>query len=499
MIILAAFCAVSLAVCTHTPVLEPDEVQYLDPVANWYFGQGFTSPLWGQDWRELCVTYVPLYDGLLMAVFKLAGFGFFQARAFAPLLAAGGSCLIWRGVARLGLIQQPGYRLLCLALTLSGCASTLAFRHLRPDSLMFVVAAALFYACSLRQHPRLQLALVFAASLPLAAAGVALVPYVGTIALCYLIAFQGRNFRLLLALAAGTVAGMGLLAGFLKYTGNLEKYVNFLVLPQTVAGTGVNSRFWHDKIFGDGPLDNNMFNIFFGRPGDFLGYKTLFDYSGFLLFLLSVAVAVKIWKKTDTTTRRLTLVILPVVLIVPPLLNVASHFAYYYRWMPYMPAAILAARLLDVSKSLLTAPVRWLGCLLVATAIGFGVPGRTVSVLPTWKQRSPAPVEQALKSVARPEDIAICDYKVYFAARPYVKRIFACGVTAYGDFRFVKNLPTNDISLLALSAKEVPVVTGRIGGQWEKLPAESVAGMAALDGNRYQVEFYRRTRGEKKI
>lgn len=492
MLILAVFCLINLIVCTHTPVVDPDEVQYLDPVANWYFGQGFTSPLWGQDWHDLCLTYVPLYDALLMAAFKLAGFGLFQARALSTLLAAGGSLLIWRATGNLGIIQKPGYRLLCLVLTLSGSASCLAFRHLRPDAVMFIVAAALFYACSLARRPRLQLVMVFAACLPLAAGGVALLPYVGTIALLYLVVYRAENFRLLLAVAAGTASGLGLLAGFLKHTGNLEKYVNFLVLPQTVAGTGVNPRFWHDKIFGAFPGDNNLVNIFFGWPLEFLSNKTLFDYSGFLLFVLAMVLAVKIWKQTDPSTRKLTLLILPVVLLVPPLLHVASHFAYYYRWMAYMPAAILATRLLEVSENKVSTPVRRLGCLLVGISIALGIPGRTLAVLPTWNARSTGPVEQAVKSVARPDDIAICEFRIYFAARPCVQRIFSYHVTAYGDFQFVKNLPTNDITLLALKAEDVQEVESRIGGKWEKLPPESVAAFDQLKANRYHVDFYRR-------
>ena len=492
-ILLAAFCLINLLVCTHTPTVFVDEVQYVDPAANLYFGGGFTSSLWGQDWHEFCLTYVPLYEGMLIATFKLFGFGFFQARALSTLLAAAGSFLIWRSVCNLAIIQKPANRLLCLALTLSGSASSFAFRHIRPDAAMFFVVALLFFACSLKQRPRLRAAMLCLSALLLAPGGLALGPYVGLLMLVYLAVYRFENFRLLLWIAAGALGGLALLTGYLVWAASgLKEFINLEVRPRIFvgAGAGTHSHYWHDSLFGAGA--ENLFYSFFGNPVEFLNKQTLFDISAFLLFLLSLIMASLTWAKIDSFTRKFTLFVLAIALIVPPALHLIGHFFYYYRWMTYMPLAILAPRLLEVAENKISMPIRRFGLLIVGLSLALGIPMHTLVVLPSWKQRSPEPAERATKSVASPADIAICDFRIYFAVRPHVERVFAYGVCDQGDFSIVKNLPTNDISLLVLPPDEVKAVTDKVGGNWKKLPPEAVQGIADLKASRYAMDFYRR-------
>lgn len=489
MLILIAFVLLNLAVFTHTPTVDPDEPQFADPSANLALGSGFTSTMWGQDRHELCITYVPLYHAALALFFKLFGVGLFSARALNLVLTAGGGLLIWKALQASALIRQPAGRLLCLGLIWSGSASTLAFRIIRPDAMMFFVCAALFFAGCVPRNRWVQGALVFGISGLAPAAHLPLLPYIGTILILYFVIFRGKNLRLLILTGLGMVAGI---FAVLALYGCFSTVQNYLNLVHAGSGGTATASFWHDKIFGTRPGDSNLFNSFFGSPLELFRKDTLFDHSAFLFFWVAIALSLKLWGKADGQTRKLTVLILAIALTVPPLLHFTGHYFYYYRWMTYMPLAMLIPRLLENCEMCGLTGIRRAGLLVAGLGFFLGAPARTLMALPDWSQRSIEPIVAAAKTVVRADDVVICDYKTYFAIRPQAQLVFAYGVTAFGDFTLIKNLPTNDVTLLALCPAEVKPVFQRVGGVWEKVPLDKIPAAAALVTTRYAVDFYRR-------
>src|SRR5258707_9866082 len=52
-----------------------------------------------------------------------------------------------------------------------------------------------------------------------------------------------------------------------------------------------------------------------------------------------------------------------------------------------------------------------------------------------------APVTEAARAQILPSDVVVCNFKVYFAVRPFAKAVYATGLPALGQFDRIKNLP----------------------------------------------------------
>jgi len=490
--ILLAFIAVNLSVATRTPTVYVDETQHVDPAANLYFGNGFTSTMWGQDSHEFFCGYVPLHDGILFCVFKLFGFGLFQARAAEIFLTAAGAFLIWAALRRTDFIGKPATRLICLALVLSGSASTLTFRTIRPDATMFFICSAVFFCCCLPSSRRARLFAVAISSAFLPAAGIAMLPYACLLILILFAVYGPVNFGLLASIAIGLFAGIAALMAFYSHFATLQTFLN-LFFPNTAIGR-TGSSFWHAKFFGGSRGDDSFLTSFFGNPLEFLSQKTLFDYSAALLFLAVIFFALpKKWRDADARTRKFIVFIAALTLAVPPVMHFTAHFPSYYRWMVYIPLTIAVPRLLEIHPAANNFLSRRLIFFVIGFSIFLGVPARTLAILPGWTARSTTPMNRVAAQIALPSDIVVCDYKVYFSIRPRVKTVYAYGVTAGGDFSRTKNLPAGEITLLCLFPGDVGAVTHAIGGKWEKVLLEKIPEAAALGKTRYAADFYRRS------
>jgi hypothetical protein len=490
------FCLVNLLVATHTPTVNLDEPQYCDPAANLFLGSGFTSTMWGQNRDAFWCGNVPLYEGILFCFFKVAGFGLLQARLVNTLLAASAALVIWAALRRSNLVSTPAGRLLCVAMVLSGSVSTLTFRTIRPDATMFLVCSLVFYACTLQAlWKRRAFVFLFSACLPFA--GIPMLPYAGMLSLLNLAVYGFANFSLLMTIGLGLAGGVAGLFLFYQCFATWRTFVE-IVLPFTGLGAaapgGPSSA--PGKIFGAGPGGENLLTSFFGNPFEFLDQKTLFDYSAALLFLVAAVIAVKTWRTAATRDRKFMAFILITALVIPPFMHLAGHYRSMYRWMTYVPLAIAVPHFLEIQRA--TGGAFRLRCAALAAicvSLVMGIPMRTLAAIPGWRERSSAPLEQVAAAVARPSDVVVCEFKAYFALRPRTKLLYAHGLAARGDFSLIKDLPTNDVSLLCLRPENVLPVTHAIGGTWKKLDLHGIPGADELAQTRYAADFYRRESG----
>lgn len=484
-LILFSFLLISLAVATRTPTVFMDEVVYTDPAANLYFGRGFTSTMWAQDRHEFWCGNVPLYQGFLYAAFKIFGFGLRQARMTSEVLAAAGALLTWAALRFNRLVKTSRGRLLALALILSGSVSTQTFRMIRYDSAMFFVCALVFFACSLPRPWRYPAAIVASAQLPFA--GVPLLPYTVLLLAIHLLIYRFARVGLLIAVASGFALGIGGLVVFYHHFGAWHKFVE-IVLPFTLAGHGeVHSVV--SMIFGQSLGDENVFTSFFGNPFRFLDPKTLFDYSAFLLFFVAVLVSSTIWHAANRDQRRLMTFILLTTLIVPPIMHAAGHYRSYYRWMTYMPLAIVVPKLLEMARELnCDRSISRFSLGVACFSFMLGVPLHTAALIPGWAARSTVPLNEVVANVVKPSDVVVCNYKAYFAIRPRVQLLFGYSLPARGEFERIVDFPSNDISLYCI----LPENLKSPGANWQKLSLENVPGGKAMARSRYPLDFYRR-------
>ncbi len=492
--LLLSFIVINSLVATRTPVVFGDEPQLVDPAASLYFGAGFTSTIWGQDHTAFWSGYAPLYPGILALVFKLAGFGFFQARVVNTLLAAAGAWLVWLGLRRSGLVRELVNRLLCITLVLSGSASTLTFRTIRPDTTMFAVCALVFFACCLPPPSRVRYVLAFLAAALLPMSGISVAVYAGIMMFLNLAIFGFANIRLLVAIGLGMLAGVGALALFYAHFSSVQVFVQ-MMLPMTgfnpKLGTGVS--FVHLKIFGESWGGPNLFTCFFGNPFEIKSRTSMLDYSAVMLFAAAVYLLFLLRRAFPLPSHKFIIYVIAATLVVPPLMHLAGHYPAYYRWMTYFPLALLLPRLLEIQRDAGGGAFPRRAVLaVIAMSLCLGIPLRTVAVIPTWTRRSQAPLEQVTAQIVRPSDVVIADFKTYFVMRPRCRLFYGFGMPAAGDFTNITDLPTNDISLLCLSPEDLTQVTNRIGGNWKMLPLDAIPAAPALAQSRYAVEYYRR-------
>jgi len=307
--------------------------------------------------------------------------------------------------------------------------------------------------------------------------------------------FYGFTYlRLLLATGAGIIVGIAGVVAFYHHFGALESFIN-LTIPSTSLGTptGGGVSFLHAKILGYAPGLENIFTCFFGNPTNFISQGIMFDYSAALLFAGACVLALDAWRNTIGGARRLMLFVLTAAILVPPIIHLVGHYPSYYRWMSCTPLAIALPRFFEIhqlagGRQSLRKAILAIACL----AAFLGLPLRTLAILPSWNTRSPGPLEEVCSQVVKPDDVVIGDYKTYFALRPRCRLLFVYGMNSAGAFANIRDLPTNDISMLCLRPDELEDVTNRVGGRWRKLTLENITGATEMAGTRYVVDFYRR-------
>jgi hypothetical protein len=321
--------------------------------------------------------------------------------------------------------------------------------------------------------------------------GVPMLPFVSLILAIQLLVYRFRNIGLTISVGAGFGVGVGLLLLFYFHFGVLDHFLNFVF--DVTGALHRQKPSLKDIVFGSSPREASLVTSFFGNPTSFENMKTMFDYSAFFLFLVFLFFAKKFWPTADTANRKFIIFILLTTLVLPPIIQLAGHYWSDYRWMTYIPLTIAVPRLLELTVGMQHPRLlRRLAYGVVGFSIFLGVPFRLLIALPDWAARSTTPLDRVAAQVVRPTDVVICQCKTYFAIRPHAQLVFCTGLSARGEFRFIKDLPTNDVSLICLFPTNVAEITGIPGGKWKKVDVSDIPEAEAMSKSRYAVSFYRR-------
>lgn len=494
--VLISFLIVSLAVATISPTVGSDEAGYTDPAANYYFGNGFTSTLWGQDRHAFWCGNVPLYQLLLCVCFKVFGFGLFQARAVNDFLVVAAAFLIWAGVRQSEMIKTARWRLICLFLILSGSASTITFRTIRPDATMFFACAAVFFFSTFPRSACLRHVLGAMAAALLPVAGVPMLPYLSLWLMVWLFCFGLKAWAQFASICIGFAGGVVLLILFYGHFASFKAFLD-IILPFTAFGGAAGNAgesFLSQKLWGEAPGTDTIFTCFFGNPLSTVDPKTLCDHSAVLLFILFIILAARSRNFSDRQFRSKVLFVILFTLVVPPVMHFAGHYRSMYRWMTYIPLTVAISWLMELEwDELAGTNLRRVAVVVVCISLALGVPVRTLVALPGSSSRSEAPLEYTAAQLVRPGDVVICNRKAWFSMRAHASLVYVCNQPARGQFSMTVDLPTNQVGLLCLMPGDYDLVVKKIGGHWIKLPDAEIPGSAALNKTRYAADFYRRS------
>ena len=236
-------------------------------------------------------------------------------------------------------------------------------------------------------------------------------------------------------------------------------------------------------IFGERLGQQSLLTSFFGNPFEFEGMTTMCDYSAVLLFVLFVPLGLEAWLGLSGRNCKFIPFVLLTTLVIPPVIQLAGHYWSDYRWMTYIPLALAVPRLLELAEGWIVSTVVRRGVFaILGLSLFLGVPFRSLWTLRDWSSRSVTPLEKVAAKIVQTNDVVVCQFKTYFAVRPHAQLVFCSGLSAMGEMRFIKDLPTNEISLLVLFPTNLPAVVPIVGGKWKQVPMDNIPEAAALSG-----------------
>lgn len=438
-IVLLVFLLISFVQAFRLVKINPwqDQIMFVDPAVNLYFGNGFTSSAWfAQTNNEFWAGYPPLYSFILYLWMRIVGFGNYTAPTLNCLLVATCIVILWRAVIRLNLINSAKIRLIFLTLVLVELIYINTAQRGRPDVLMacFAATALLIYSIP-RKGLRHKLLLLLSIFIPLTA--LAAVAYTVLICSLLLIFLRKPFLKECIFIVSGLIIGFLLLYILYASNGVWLGFINSILKNPTLAFAQ------RDKIgglFGNRILDflvclcfslsifevlKRRFNQFSPSVLSFISISLI--PLGMLAIALTrpyyslvVALPLALWQFNRFSPLSFGLF---AIFWIPIGMRLMSAFPWYYSWMLVVPLAIVAFSSLDkLFKPAFDRQLKFsvLGSILVILLIVAPYSGYVDLVL-NWKSSSYLPVESfvqtALKTVDKDREWVLCDPILYFAAK----------------------------------------------------------------------------------
>jgi hypothetical protein len=457
--VVAAFFLLNVLTLNWYPSVWMDEVLFVDPAANLYYGHGFTSTAWPmQRFGEFWAGNTPLYSILVFAWFKVSGFGVFQVRILDCLLWSGAVGLVCLAVQRSRLIRNPRMVAMLAALLFIGNGVVFSYRSGRYDAAMVFVAAACFWAFTI-ERPGFRIpAIVLAASffLPI---GLVLGPFAAAFG-CILFLLLGKKFFWeLCSVAAGLAAGLGLLYLFYGELGVWHTFRNSAsYFANIYYYTGQTMPIWEQKL------------VTFPQ-------RVFHDTATTVLLLCLLGLTLFNWGKLDADGRRLAIFGLGTFLVIPAVSQAAYTYQIYHSWEAYIPMSVCLVGALDHSNDIFKAPYRRVfGIALILLIFALGLGARLGLALTDLKGHDYSRVESLVQTAVRPSDVVFADYQAFYP-------LHKLNVTAYYllYFSVISRQEADSINCLIIDPASLAVVEEKIGGEWR------ATGESCLSGNKFNI------------
>lgn len=417
-----------------------DEVMFVDPAANLFLNQGFTSTAWFAQAKDaFWAGYPPLYSFLLFAWMKLFGFSLSTARSLNYVLAAASVYVIWLAVRRLHLVTSAASRIALTVILLLVLNYSFYLTGGRPDTLMLALSSLAFLAYSIASSPlRYGLLIIVCSLFPFT--GVSLVAY--TVVLCLLLlAYLKASFlKELFAIGAGLALGTVGLYCFYSIYGVWNDFVTSTRNNPTLKGHDLVSALPEHLRFG-GFLENRNFQL-----------------------LLTLLLAIAIYQVLNRKFRGRSLLAFGLVasFLIPFSMRGLGAFLFYNGWMVFVPVVICFCAELDNLPRLHLK--QWIKFLLIGVLLAIGIfftHLRLVDLIVNWRSLDYAQVETFVAQTIQTNDWVFSDSLTYYAAKAR-----APVVLTHWYREAISPEEKQHVSVLILREKFFAETAAKLGGEW---------------------------------
>ncbi|MDX2097559.1 MAG: hypothetical protein SFW36_07250 [Leptolyngbyaceae cyanobacterium bins.59] len=419
-------------------------MMFIDPAANLYLGNGFTSATWyGQIKDEFWAGYPPLYSLLLYAWMRVYGLSLATARSLNILLTVITAFLLWVSVQRLHLVKTASARISLVLLLLFIQNYTFNLTAGRPDPLMLLITTLVLLVSSIRSQPWRYGGLVAVCTLfPLT--GLSLVVYSVISVALVLIFLQGKFVAEAIAIAIGLFAGLVTLYGIYQANGVWDQFIFSTKNNPTLVGHNLASSLSESLRFG-GFLQNRNFQI---------------------LLTLLISIAIYRILKRDLQWRSTICFGLAASFVIPLGMRFAGAYLFYNGWMASLPLIICLCSnweqlpIFRIKQWMVTA----LSGLLLTVCI-LGPHLRIIDLITNWQALDQAPVSALIERNVSSQDWVFSDSLAYYAAKP------KAAVTMTHWYRsIITPSEKQQVSVLILRPELFESTVHKLGGQWEITP-----------------------------
>ncbi|MBL0156482.1 MAG: hypothetical protein IPP47_05195 [Bryobacterales bacterium] len=407
-----------------------DEVQFADPAVSLVRGEGFTSTAWfAQDSQAFWAGNVPLYTILLSCWFWLLGVSPAVGRSFNLVLFLAFLWVAWTFLKRSALVSSENWRLGFIALLICAHGLVFSYRAGRYDSLGMLWFALSALVWTIAPGVRRTAALILLGAL-MPWTGLQLLPAAGLLGALLLLFLRREALTRVAAVWTGVLLGCATLWWFYASHGVWSAF------RASTSAIGVIGHSWMEKLQS--------------LPAVYTADKTRL-----IVLVLALALA---WLGRR---NRPFLFGLSAALLFPAAMQIAGKFPIYYGWMALLPLMIgvfglLAAEFWRISSIQHTAAV----ATLTAAAL-IGLPIRLWALAAGAADRSPAAVSAFVRAHVRPDDVAVADFKVYYALRELTLRPLA--ITYLPAIRPEER---DRVTVLIVKPQDAQAVQQVIGGHW---------------------------------
>ncbi|PAW75424.1 MAG: hypothetical protein B9S32_17875 [Verrucomicrobia bacterium Tous-C9LFEB] len=415
-----------------------DELCYTDPAVNLSAGRGLISSVWPrQPADRFFASNTPLHPWLLAGGFKVFGVHRAVMQAMNVLWLVLACWIFWLASGRLGLVRTAGGRFAFFLIALLSSGSYYAVGSGRQDAIGILICAVTTLVASIQRRGIRLLALgVCGAVMPWA--GLQIAAYAAVVSVLLLVVLRGRNWRSVVALALGVLAGWAGLKGLYAAQGVSDLFAG----QATAQGhfSGWRSLADWNVHWGGGMLDPSLLGLLL------------------VAVVLGLAAARHSWR--SHAAKRSFLGVVSVGWISVAMLQL-GRFPLYYAWMAILP---VAACVCAAAESL--ANRRQSRVVLVAVTV------LSLAWLPVWialassmaPRRNLAAVEALVSQVVKPGDVAVGDFASYYALLPRAKRFYS---EAYVTSPALSEAERRSITVVVVRPLFAPAVLRALGGEWE--------------------------------
>jgi hypothetical protein len=507
LILIGGFFLFNLATSNLYPAVWCDEALYSEPAINFVrFGTYTTVGYEFQPPNTFPIVNCPLYGLTLIPWLALTGSGLLAVRSYNYALMALGAFLCWNVTWRFGLVRSRFPRLLLLVLLHLGYGMSFSYRCCRPDMLGMVCLLLLLLSFRITRPPWRRFCLLglsaFAVWIGLQ---VALYACFG----CVIgwAAFRWVRFKDIILLGAGMAVGAALLVCFMSAQGVLPYF-----LPP-ILGV-VKGDFYAPP--SQSAHDFAVLSFFKRLPGLYLE-----DFSALFLTPLLLVLVTVARKRLSPLLRDLAVYCSLLFFGVPMLFETVGHYAFYYSYLRFVPAAIaILAAYSELTARSKPGIDRWWRPAFAAALIGTllaGLPLRLALAFTCSRLSSHAEIQRVLNSRISPHDVVLSEYLSFFEAKKAAHVVYnfyassvlcPCGIPGFD----LSPQQKQAVSVLVIRPQQKDQICGFFGGDWKAVTEpfgdlQDFSRIARLpligsrfahyalqpQTERYQVQIFRRT------